>query len=139
MKILLKIIRCIVCKSFFLQFNKKNFILDWTNDRAKQTIIAFSPISEFEVRLPSGNNNLIVQIRDTLNCITEYNISSRINIQPDSVEPVDIINILKSLNNNPLVRLLSSGNQNIIGQVITLLSHELDKINNETINQAASG
>lgn len=41
-------------------------------------------------------------------------------------------------NNNSIVDLLSSGNQNTIGQVLTSLSQELNRINMEIINRALS-
>jgi hypothetical protein len=109
-------------------------------------IIAFSPVSTFQVRLPAGNDqtsllNLIVQIRDVLNCITEYNMSS-INVQPDLAGITSLVTSLQSssvgLTNNPIVQLLSSENQNTIGQVIASVSQEFNKMNNENIDKAVS-
>jgi hypothetical protein len=111
-------------------------------------MIAFSPLSTFQVRLPAGNDqtsliHLIVSIRDTLDCIAEYNMSS-VSVVPDSAGINDLINSLQSssssntITNNPIVQLLASGNQNTVGQVISSLSQQFNKKNNENMNNAVS-
>ena len=70
-------------------------------------MIAFSPVSDFQVRLPGGNVlYLIIHIRDTLDCITEYNITS-VNVTSDSSSISDLINTFQqskdSLTKNPVV------------------------------------
>jgi hypothetical protein len=84
---------------------------------------------------------MIMHIRDTLDCITELNISSVI-VTADSAGVTELITILQSstngLTNNPLVQLLSSGNQNTIGQVLTSLSQQFNKNNTETLQNAVS-
>jgi len=97
-------------------------------------MIAFSPISDFEVRLPAGELQLIIQIRDTLDCITEVNLT--VNVLSDSI---DLINNLQNPKDNSIFRLLISGNQNTVGQIITPISQQLNKINNENIDKALSG
>jgi hypothetical protein len=83
----------------------------------------------------------MVHIRDILDCITEYNLSS-ISVLPDLTTILNLINnsnkSLNEIKNNPIIQLLSSGNQNTVGQAITSLSQELDKINNRTIDKALS-
>ena len=116
--------------------------LDWKEDRSKLLIIAFSPISTFDVYLPVGNNlNLVVQIRDILDSIAEFNLSS-INVLSDTDLTSDLINNFRKpsneLTNNSLIQLISTGNQNTIGQIIHLLSEELDNINNQTLEKAIS-
>ena len=97
-------------------------------------MIAFSSLSEFNVRLPIGNNlNLIIHIRDTLDCIKEYNITS-VTVIPDS----EIISQLIQNSNNSIVRLLSSGNQNIIGQVLTSVSQQFNQRNIQSLEDAVS-
>jgi hypothetical protein len=110
-------------------------------------IIAFSSLSIFQVQLPAGDDqtsliNLIVYIRDIYECITEFNMSSVI-VVPDSVGINNLINILQnpSLNsviNNPIVQLLASGNQNTVGQAITSLSQQFNKMNNQNWDNAVS-
>ncbi len=99
----------------------------------KRIMIAFSPISDFEVLLPAGELQLIIQIRDTLDCITEVNLT--VNVLSDSI---DLIKNLQNPKDNSIDQLLTSGNQNIVGQVITSISQEFNKMNSETINKAIS-
>jgi hypothetical protein len=108
-------------------------------------MIAFSPISTFQVRLTAGNDptfliHITIQIRDELDCIAEFNISS-ISVIPDSAGITDLIDSIQSLSNgltnNPIVQLLASGNQNIVGQVITSTSQQFNQMNTKSIDQAA--
>jgi len=88
-----------------------------------QLMIAFSSESSFKVYLPSGENQiLVVEIRDQLNCLTRFNLSS-ISIEADF-----------QLNNNLLV----TGNQNTVSQLSTSLSLQLNQINEGNINKAVS-
>ena len=88
-----------------------------------QLMIAFSSESSFKVYLPSGENQiLIVEIRDQLNCLTKFNLSS-ISVETDS-----------QLNTN----LLSTGNQNTVSQLLTSLSLQLNKRNQQNIDKAVS-
>jgi len=97
-------------------------------DSSSKVMIAFSSVSTIEIRLPSGNDQrLIIQIRDQLNCLTEYNLSSLVSVRSD-FESID----------NPIVNLLSSGNQNTISQVLISLSREFNKMNTENIQKAVS-
>lgn len=110
-------------------------------------ILGFSSISKIQLRLPAGNDNnnsilnIIVSIRDTLDCITESTILS-VTVISNMEEITNLVDDLQNtqnkLTNNPLVQILSSGNQNTIGQVITLLSLEFNKINNQTIQNAVA-
>ncbi len=87
-------------------------------------MIGFTSLSIFQVRLPIRNSllNLNVHIRDKLNCIKEYNISS-IYIYDNSTEIENFVEILLS------------GNQNIIGQIITSISQEFNIINQNILKQ----
>jgi hypothetical protein len=109
-------------------------------------MIAFTFVSNIEIRLPSGDDNtslvnLIVYIRDTLGCITEYNMTS-VTVVPDTVAINDFIDSLQTstnaANSNPIVQILTGGNQNVIGQVITALSQVFNKMNMESLNNAIS-
>jgi hypothetical protein len=99
-------------------------------------MIAFSSVSDFELLLPAGDDetsllNLIIHIRDTLDCITEVNLT--VNVTSDSI---DLINNLQNSTDNSIVQLLKSGNQNTVGQVITSSSQQFNKMNSETIDTA---
>ncbi|CAF0990631.1 unnamed protein product [Adineta steineri] len=118
----------------------------WTTDISQRTIIAFSPEDNFQVRLPAGDNktsllNLVVYVRDLAGSITQVNISS-VNIIADLATINDLIdevtNLSSTITNNPIVRLLSSGNQNIVGQMIISLSQEFNQMNNDNLDKAIS-
>lgn len=109
-------------------------------------MIAFSAIPIFQVRFPASNDptgilHLTIVIRDQLDCIIELNMSSVI-VVADSVGITDLINDLQSssndITNNPIVQLLAGGNQNTVGQVITALSQQFNRMNNKTVENAAS-
>ncbi len=110
-------------------------------------IVAFSEVSIFQVRLPAGDDqtsllHLIVNIRDALDCITEFNMSS-ISVLPDLVGIANLISDIQSssgaITANPTVQLLARGDQNIVGQVIGALSQQFNKMNSESLNTAVSG
>jgi len=110
-------------------------------------MIAFSPVSTFQVQLPSGDDqtsvlHLIIYIEDLVDCITEYNMSS-VTVTPDLVGINNLINDIQSssgsLTSNPIVRLLASQNQNTVSQIITSLSQQFNKMNSESIDTAVSG
>ena len=110
-------------------------------------MIAFSSLSSINLRLPAGAGNtslihLIVYIRDTLDCVTEYNLTSVV-VVPDIEGVNDLINTFQAsstnaLNNNPFVQTLTSGNQNAVAQTITSLSQVFNQMNSENLDQAIS-
>jgi len=121
-------------------------ILVWTTDRSNLLMIGFSSMSNFDVQLPAGDDNtsmvnLIVHIRDTLECVAEYNMSS-VSVIPDTAGINNLINNLQvstnAANNNPIVQLLAGGNQNTVGQIITSLSQVFNKMNTQNLENAVS-
>ncbi|CAF1691430.1 unnamed protein product, partial [Adineta ricciae] len=105
----------IKCFNWQIEENIKDYSLFyWSKDPTKQTIVAFSPISNFTVRLPSGNLHLLVQIRDLMNSIAEFNISSTISVT--SKETKDFF-----------VELRENHDQNSIGQIISSISQQLNQ------------
>ncbi|UJR21041.1 hypothetical protein I4U23_024141 [Adineta vaga] len=137
----------ISCLNWFDEDGIKDYTISvWTDDPSQRITIAFSSISTFQVRLPAGDNqtssvHLFVQIRDTLDCITELNISSVIVIS-DTEGITNLINDIQSVSNatttNPLLQILASGNQNVVGQLITSLSQEFNKMNEANLDKALS-
>ena len=123
----------------------KHLVSAWTNEQSTERLtIGYSPVSTLSVRLPSGNGQassvkLLVLIRDLLDCVTEVNISS-VTVSPDTISIDRLINDLHSsptgLTASPLVQLLSSGNQNLVSQVITAVSQQLNSLNTDSIDQA---
>jgi hypothetical protein len=107
-------------------------------------IVAFSSVSDIQVRLPSGSDNtsllnIMIYIRDKLDSSAEYNISS-ITVVSDAQGIIQLINILQNPTNSPssnsIIQLLAIENQNIVGQMITSLSQQLNKMNIESIENA---
>jgi hypothetical protein len=78
---------------------------------------------------------------ENLECVTELNLSSVVVIS-DLGQMNNLIDSLQNSNNaitnNPLVQMLASGNQNTVGQVISSLSQEFNKINSQTIANAVT-
>jgi len=104
----------------------------------KRLMIAFSSIEDFQVRLPAGDNetsllNLIIHIRDKLDCITEVNLTVSVTL-----DSIDSIKNLQDSTDNSILQLLKSGSQNMVGQVVTSYSQEFNKMNSETIDKAVS-
>jgi hypothetical protein len=107
-------------------FFQNNFylFLVWKDDPIELKILAFSPISHFQVRLPSGHLNLIIHIQDRFNCITEYYLPS-----------MDVLS--SSIERNHIPSFLTE-NQNTIEQIINSITQELNQMNCENIQQAIS-
>ena len=65
-----------------------------------------------------------------------------VNVIPDSAGINDLINNIQSSSNatitNPIIQLLASGNQNIVGQVISSVSQQFNKMNSDNIDNAVS-
>jgi hypothetical protein len=114
--------------------------------RSDRTMIAFSSVPTLTLRLPAGRMNtsmlqLVVVIRDQLDCSVEFNLSS-VAVTVDSAAIDQLLQALRSssasaLNNNPLVQILSSGNQNAVGQVLLALSQQFNSINTQALQMAA--
>ena len=105
-------------------------------------------MSTFPVQLPSGNDptyslQLLISIRDTRDCVTEWNVTSLVVVRPDSTALDDLLSQVHSpstgLTNNPLIQLLAYGNQNTVGQVIGSLSQQLNLIGTGNLADAVSG
>ncbi|CAF1468493.1 unnamed protein product [Adineta ricciae] len=111
-----------------------------------EIFIAYSTIPIFEILLPMGNNqtsslNLIIHIRDKLEGVTKKNISS-VFVQSDTKAIDNLMNDIQNssemITANPIIQLLESKNQNIVGQILISLSLQLNQINNEYLNTAIS-
>ena len=112
--------------------------LAWATDLSQRIMIAFSYVPIFQVRLPSGSNetssiHLILSIRNLLDSWIDINMSS-INITIDIRENSSSI----STNHSQFIHLLSNGNQNSIGQMVILLSQQLNQMNNQSLANAIS-
>ena len=104
----------VTCSHWKIKENIKEYSLFTRNKQ----IIAFSPIPSFEVRLPVGNPlDLFVEIRDNLNAIIEFQLL-----------PVTVVKEELNLSKELFSDLLSNENQNTIGQMIRLITDELNQI-----------
>ncbi|UJR13335.1 hypothetical protein I4U23_000353 [Adineta vaga] len=136
----------ISCSNWFDDDGIKDYIVySWTTNRTKKAIVSYFTVPVFQIQLSSGDNqtsllNLIVHIRDQLDCVTETNISS-VHV---TVDTVAMNNLLSDIQNssgigaNPIAKLLTSGNQNLVGQVLTSVSQQFNQMNSENANKAVS-
>jgi hypothetical protein len=136
----------------FILFKKQDIsflfriILVWTTDVTQRVLVAFSSISTFQVRLPSGDNqtsllNMAAFIQDTLDCSAEFDMPP-ISVIVDTDDITNLINVLGNSSNqassNQFVQILSSGNQNAVGQVVTSLSQQFNTMNAGAVSDAVS-
>ena len=135
------------CPGWFDEDGVKDYALvGCTADSEEQTIIAFSAVSDFSIRLPSPNANqtqlkLMVTVRDTLDCVVSVNLSTvLVTVDVSSIRQLvgQLYNSTSALTSNPMVRLLSSGNQNTVAQLITSLSQYFNQIDGQNTVEALS-
>ncbi|CAF1470524.1 unnamed protein product [Adineta ricciae] len=137
----------ISCSNWFDEHGIKDYSLyGFTSDQSAQTIIGFSSISNFDVRLPLGDVHtsvlhLVLAIGDALGCITEINLAS-VLVSSDRSSIDELVDVIdrrnSSLTANPLLQLLSSGNQNTVGQILISLAQQFNKLNTELLDSAAT-
>ena len=105
-------------------------------------MIAFSTVPTMSLRLPAGQSNistlqLIVVIRDQMDCVMEVDLPTVV-VRVDSAEVDQLLQLpTNTLNSNPLVQILFSGNQNAVGQVLSSLSQQFNEINAQALQSAA--
>jgi hypothetical protein len=130
---------------FFSLINNFMFEKGWTKDYSKPMILSHTTKSSIKLRLPASIDQtstlqIVVQIRDTFDSGTEVNLSSII-VLANSSAIKNLIDILQNsdndLSNDPLIQLLSSDDQNTVGQIITSISQVFNEINDDTIKNAA--
>ena len=131
----------LACPDWFDEDGIKDYALSgYTAHIDEQTMLAFSSVPDFAVRLPSpdGNQtqlNLIVTIRDTLDCVTYFNLSTVV-VTANFLSIDQFVDALS--NSNALARLLSSGNQNTVAQLIISLSQHFNQIDGQSVADALS-
>ena len=131
----------VACSNWFDEDGIKGYALSgYTVHPDEQTMLAFSSVADFTARLPSpdGNQthlNLMVTIRDALDCVTYFNVSTVV-VTADVSSISQFVDALS--NSNPLARLLSSGNQNTVAQLITSLSQHFNQIDGQNVADALS-
>ncbi len=108
-------------------------------------MLAHTTESIIKLRLPASIDqtttlNIVAQIRDTFDLVTEFNLTP-VTVVPDFIAIRNLINVLQKTDNDLsgdlLIQLLTNGDQNTIGQIITSLSEVFYEMNDETIKNAA--
>ena len=127
-----------------MYFNR--MILAWTDNEPERALLAFSSVSTFTARLPAGDRQnsilqMVIDIRDVLDCVQEVRMDSLI-VSIDSEEMQNFIDSFQGsaddLSRNPIIQLLSSGNQNVVGQVLSSVSQQFNRMNSENVDTAVS-
>ena len=110
----------------------------WIDQPSDRIMLGFSFAPDFPVQLLSSNSNtsllhLVVYIRDTLGSVMEYNLSS-IVVGPhrDLVDRLE--NFTRGINDSFLLWVLNSGNQNMLCQFITSVSHQLNQLTDQMVD-----
>ncbi len=102
--------------------------LVWTNDYSKQTIIGFSSVPTFQVRLPFINEELklIIKIRDQYDCQSEFNLSTN-RTENDFDQLYGLIHSKQVLvfNQNQLNQLIFSFSKQLNEKVKNISSDEM--------------
>ena len=118
----------------------------FTVNTPEQVMIAFSSVSDFTLRLPASDSNqtrlnLLVTIRDTLDCVVSVNLSS-MSVTVDVSSISQLIDQLSTSTDasttSSFGRLLSSGNQNTVAQLVGSISQYFNKIDSQSIGDAVS-
>lgn len=83
-----------------------------------------------------------MEIRDILNCVADYRISP-LRVEADSAEINSLVDVMQqadiaTMNANPTVQLLSSGNPNLIGQILTSISQAFNEMNSQQVASAVT-
>jgi hypothetical protein len=88
-------------------------------------MIGFSSESNIQVRLPALYLHLLIEIRDKLNCITEFNLTS-IDVKNDLTDVKHFLDLLLTKNPNANGQILISLSQQFNEIAISLLGNSMD-------------
>lgn len=114
-----------------------------SNDSSSgRSMIAFSPMPDFDVYLPSSSDlRLLIVIRDWRDCSTEWTNLSSLFVEVESNAFDDLL--LQSSNgfppSNPFVQALMTFNTNRVGQVLSSLFEQLNRIDQNNLQKAVVG
>jgi hypothetical protein len=133
-----KVIHSMVCFIPYFVINIQFIFLmtAWTTDPSDQIMLAFSLVSNTEVLLPAADDNasllnIVAYIYDTFDCMAQFNMTP-VFVELDMSE----LNTMQTSVNNSFIRMLASGGQNIISQIITLVLRQFNTLNNQAIEIA---
>jgi hypothetical protein len=134
------------CSNWFDSDNVTDYSFYRRISSTEKLMLAFSMGEILQIRLPAGDDrtsmlNITVEIRDVLKCVKEYDMEP-VFVTSDSTSINTLIDVLKNpaniSGNNPLLQALASGNQNTVGQAVTSLSQEFNKINRQNLATAVA-
>ncbi|CAF0739918.1 unnamed protein product [Adineta ricciae] len=120
------------------------YVKSLTGNSSEQIMLAFKPASHIELQLPVGTGphsflNLTVQIRDRLNCAREVQLKP-VAVTADSAAIDTFMNIVQNLDNintsSPIIEALTSGDQSLVGSVVTSLAQEFNKKSKQDLENA---
>jgi hypothetical protein len=129
------------CPDWFDQDGIKDYsLLIWSNDSSRRSTIGFSSVSEFDVYLPTSDNlRLMILIRDRRDYLTEWTNLSRVIVQVETNAFDDLLQSPNGLSaSNPFLQVLSSPNQNRVGQVLSSLSQQINRADQDNLQTAVS-
>ena len=132
----------ISCPSWFDADGIKDYsLLLYSNaSSSRGSMIAFSSVSEFEVNLPSSDDlRLSILVRDQRDCLTEWTNLSRLIVKVETNAFDDLLQSPKGFSpSNPFLQVLSIPNQNRVGQILSSLSQQINRANQDNLQKAVS-
>jgi hypothetical protein len=124
------------------------FVIEaWTNDVSKRIMLASTTALLTDILLPAGNGknslvNIIVEIRDLLNCVQQCNLIPVV-VVPDTEKVNTLINDFERISGtenhiNLIMESFASGNQDAVGQVLTSVSQVINDRNIRAVEEAVA-
>ena len=115
---------------------------------SQKLMLAYAARPRFIIRLPPVGKsdmfvvNMIIQIRDNLNGVTEY-FPKSITVTTDTAAVTSLVSVLQQtnmqlINNDSTIQLLVCGSSNVIGQVLTAVSRIMNRMNQNYSDIAVS-
>ena len=111
-------------------------------------ILAYSNSPRIRLRVPADYDSnfswkIIVQIRDRLDRVTEHHLPS-VQVLADRNNVEELTQFVQAAKtgpraSNPLVRLLSDGQANTVGQLVTSFSSLLNKDHRNSVQRTIAG
>lgn len=110
-------------------------------------MLAFKSVPHIELQLPVGAGpnsvlNLTVQIRDRLNCAREVQLKPvAVTADPAAIDM--LMSLVQNPDNintsSPIVEALTSGDQNLVGSIVTSIAQEFNKKSKEDLENVIAG
>lgn len=118
----------------------------WTTDISTRMMLTSTAAQVFQLRLIAGDSNtslvhILVEIEDTLNCMTPYKLQPAVVVTPDKDAIENLINtfqqtITKDNDTNEIFNLTDDSSQHMIRQVLNSLSQGMNVLNSDNVADA---